>query len=150
MGQAFRFLCHTGFKRGVWHALIVAGPSIAEVIAREWSKDEVRRYLHEHMLVSAEAATRYARMTSTPTFDLKRLVDEGILPPHYADSDDPRRLVPMIIDPAMIDILVAGDPGRNQSRGYMNNHMQGPPTSRRVELPKKWDELLAAVRRRDA
>ena len=32
----------------------------------------------------------------------------------------------------MVDILVAGDPGRNQSRGYMNNHMQGPPTSRRA------------------
>jgi len=96
---------------------------------------------------SAEAATRYAQMTSTPTFDLKRLVDEGILPQHYAQSDDPQRLVPMIIDPAMIDILVAGDPGRNQSRGYMNNHMQGPPTSRRIELPRKWDELLAGSRR---
>ena len=147
MGQAFRFWCHTGFKRGVWHALIVAGPSIAEVIAREWSKDDVRRYLFDHMLVTAERATHYAQMTSTPTFDFARLVREGILPQRYAESDDPQRLVPMIIDPGMIDILVAGDPGRNQSRGYMNNHIQGPPTARRVELPKNWNALLAGARR---
>lgn len=31
------------------HQLIVAGPGIAQVIAREWSKDDMRRYLHEHM-----------------------------------------------------------------------------------------------------
>ncbi|MDB5922659.1 MAG: hypothetical protein JWN13_1595 [Betaproteobacteria bacterium] len=146
MGQAFRYWCHTGFKRGVWHALIVAGPSIAQVIARDWSKDDVRRYLHAHMHVTAERATHYAKMTSTPTFDLKRLVSEGILPQQYAASDDPDRAVPMIIDPSMIDILVAGDPGRNQSRGYMSNHIQGPPTSRRVELPKQW-KLMAGRRR---
>jgi hypothetical protein len=150
MGQAFRFWCHTGFKRGVWHALVVAGPSIAEVIAQEWSKDDVRRYLHEHMFVSAGRATHYAQMTSTPTFDFKRLVSEGILPQLYAESEDPERLVPMIIDPAMIDILVAGDPGRNQSRSYMNNHMQGPPTSRRVQLPKAWNTLFADVCTRDS
>jgi hypothetical protein len=145
-GQAFRFWCHTGFKRGLWHALIVAGPPIAQVIAREWSKDDVRRYLHDHMHVTAERVTHYARMTSTPTFDLKRLVDEGILPQRYAESDDPQRLVPMIIEPGMVDILVAGDPGRNQSRGYMSNHMQGPPTSRRIGLPKRWKALLAGAR----
>jgi hypothetical protein len=72
-------------------------------------------------------------------------VREGILPAHYAASDDPQRSVPMIIDPAMVDILVAGDPGRNQSRAYMNNHMQGPPVSRRVALPGKWLERFGAA-----
>ena len=41
----------------------------------------------------------------------------------------------------MVEILVAGDPGRNQSRAYMSNHVQGPPTSRRVELPRNWARL---------
>jgi hypothetical protein len=144
-GATCRYWCHTGFKRGMWHLLIVASPSIAEVIAAEWGKEEVRRYLHRHMQVTAERATHYARMTSTPTFDLHRLVREGILPAHYAASDDPQRSVPMIIDPAMVDILVAGDPGRNQSRAYMNNHMQGPPVSRRVALPGKWIERFGAA-----
>jgi hypothetical protein len=42
---------------------------------------------------------------------------------------------------------VAGDPGRNQSRAYMSNHLQGPTTSRRVEVPRRWDQLVNAARR---
>ena len=112
------------------------------MIAREWSKDEVRRYLYEHIKVTAERATHYARMTSTPTFSLENLVKDGILPPEYAASSDPQRLLNVIIKPEMVGILIAGDPGRNQSRAYMSNHVQGPPTSRRVELPRNWARLL--------
>ena len=147
MGATFTYWSHTGMKRGYWHPLIVVGPSIARVIAREWSKSEVRRYLYDNVKVTAARATHYARMTSTPTFSLERLVAEGVLPPDYAASSDPERLVRVFIHEEMTGILVAGDPGRNQSRGYMGNHDQGPPISRRVELPKRWNELLAAARR---
>jgi len=141
IGGSFTYWAHTGFKTGLWSPLIVAGPSIAGVIAREWSKDEVRRYLYEHIKVTAERATHYARMTSTPTFSLENLVKDGILPPEYAASSDPQRLLNVIIKPEMVGILIAGDPGRNQSRAYMSNHVQGPPTSRRVELPRSWARL---------
>lgn len=144
IGGSFTYWAHTGFKTGLWSPLIVAGPSIAGVIAKEWSKDQVRKYMHENMKVTAERATHYARMTSTPTFSFENLVKDGILPPSYTESKDPQRLVHTIIDPNMIEILVAGDPGRNQSRAYMSNHVQGPPTSRKVELPKNWKELLAS------
>ena len=142
MGQSFTYWAHTGFKTGLWNPLIVAGPGIARVIAREWSKDQVRRYLHEHIKVTAERATHYARMTSTPTFSFENLVEKGILPPEYAVSSDPQRLVNVIIKPEMVGILVAGDPDRNQSRAYMGNHVQGPPVSRRVELPRDWGQRL--------
>jgi len=146
IGGSFTYWAHTGFKTGLWSPLIVAGPSIAKVIAGEWSKDQVRRYLYDHIQVSAERATHYARMTSTPTFNFEGLVKDGILPPEYAASSDPQRLVNVIIKPEMVEILVAGDPGRNQSRAYMSNHIQGPPTSRRVTLPKRWDALLKETR----
>jgi hypothetical protein len=146
IGGSFTYWAHTGFKTGLWNPLIVAGPSIAGVVAREWSKDEVRRYLHEHVKVTAGRATHYGRMTSTPTFSFEELVKDGILPPEYAASSDPQRLLPVIIRPEMVGILVAGDPGRNQSRAYMGNHIQGPPTSRRVALPRGWDELLKEAR----
>ena len=142
MGQTFRYWAHAAFKVGVWNPLIVAGPSIALTIAREWSKDDVRQCLYENMKVNAARATHYARMTTTPTFNFERLVREGLLPPKYAASPDPEREVDLIIDPKMINILVAGDPGRNQSRGYMSNHIQGPPSSKRVELPRDWEARL--------
>ena len=142
MGHSFTYWSHTGFKQGRWNAVIVVSPNIANVIAREWSKDDVRRYLHTHIKVTAERAAYYAGMTATPTFNLQQLVRDGVLPPEYAESDDPQRLINVIIKPEMIGILVAGDPDRNQSRGYMANQRQGPPTSRRVALPKRWKQLL--------
>jgi len=42
MGQGFTYWAHTGFKTGLWNPLIVAGPSIAKVIAAEWSKEHFR------------------------------------------------------------------------------------------------------------
>ena len=45
MGATFTYWSHTGMKRGFWHPLIVVGPGIARVIAREWRKDDVRKYL---------------------------------------------------------------------------------------------------------
>jgi hypothetical protein len=144
IGGSFTYWAHTGFKTGLWSPLIVAGPSIAKVVAAEWSKDEVRQYLYENIKVTAERATHYARMTTTPTFNFEGLVKDGILPPEYTASSDPQRLVNVIIKPEMVEILVAGDPGRNQSRAYMSNHLQGPTTSRRVELPRRWGQLLNA------
>jgi hypothetical protein len=147
MGGSFTYWAHAAFKTGVWNPLIVAGPSVAKVVASEWTKDQVRQYLYDHMFVTAERATHYARMTTTPTFSLERLVEQGILPREYAESNDAQRKVHVIIKPEMVGILVAGDPGRNQSRAYMSNHIQGAPTSRRLELPPNWSELLARQRR---
>jgi len=143
IGGSFTYWAHTGFKTGLWSPLIIAGPSIAGVIAKEWTKDQVRQYMFDHMKVTAAKATHYAQMTSTPTFNFESLVEQGILPPTYTESTDPQRLVNVLIKPEMVEILVAGDPGRNQSRAYMSNHVQGPPTSRKIDLPKNWASLLA-------
>ena len=143
IGGSFTYWAHTGFKTGLWSPLIIAGPSIAGVIAKEWSKDQVRQYMYDNMKVTAAKATHYAQMTSTPTFSFENLVKDGILPASYTESKDPQRLVNVLIKPEMVEILVAGDPGRNQSRAYMSNHVQGPPTSRKVDLPNNWSALLA-------
>ena len=142
IGGSFTYWAHTGFKTGLWSPLIIAGPSIAGVIAKEWTKDQVRQYMYDNMKVTAAKATHYAQMTSTPTFNFESLVEQGILPPSYTEADDPQRLVNVLIKPEMVEILIAGDPGRNQSRAYMSNHVQGPPTSRKVELPKNWSQLI--------
>src|SRR5262249_18650386 len=62
IGGSFTYWAHTGFKTGLWSPLILAGPSVAEVIAKAWSKDQVRQYLRDNLKVSAAKATHYARM----------------------------------------------------------------------------------------
>lgn len=142
MGKTFTYWSHVGLKRGRWHPLIVAGPGVAKVISREWNKGDVRHYLRENIKVTAERAAHYAAMTSTPTFDVTQLAKEGILPSEYAQSEDPNRLIHVIVNADMIGLLVAGDVGRNQSRGYMGNHVQGAPVSKRIQLPSHWKDLL--------
>ena len=55
-----------------------------------------------------------------------------------------QRLANIIFDPKMVKILGGGDPGRNQSRAYMSNHVQGPPANRRITLPREWKRMLKA------
>jgi hypothetical protein len=146
MARAFAYWSYSGMKRGYWHSIIVIGPSIAKVIAREMSKDDVRRYLCEHATIPASLMENFARQTGGLELDFKRLVAEGYLPQDYIATDDPNRPVRIFINPQDIGIVVAGDPGRNQSRGYMANHEQGARTSQRIELPRHWDGLLAGAR----
>ena len=96
--------------------------------------------------MSASRAQHFCRHTSGMDLDFEHFVKIGILPPHYTESSDPDREIRMVVKPEDIGLIVAGDPGRNQSRGYMGNHMHGARTSRRVNLPRDWNELLRRVR----
>ena len=147
MYRAFQYWSYSGLKRGYWHSVIAVGPSIAKVIAREWSKDDLRRYIWEHATMPASLMKHFATKTGGMELDLPRLVGEGYLPPDYIASEHPDRPLRMIVRPEHIGIVVAGDPGRNQSRGYMANHAQGTRTSKAVQLPHGWADKLRAARR---
>jgi hypothetical protein len=146
MGRAFSYWAYTGMKRGVWHSIIVIGPSIARVIAREMSKDDVRRYLWQNTTMPAALMQKFARETGGLELDFERLADEGYISKDYVASADPERPVRIFIASDQIGIVVAGDPGRNQSRGYMANHEQGARVSQRIILPRAWERLLAETR----
>jgi hypothetical protein len=127
-----------------WHPLLVLGPSIAKVFAKDgWSKDDIRRALYERVKMPASRAERYAYHCGQTGFRVTNYVKQGLLPPAYHESDDPDRPIPVFQRPEWIGIVVAGDWGRNQSKGYVCNHVQGVPTSRKIVLPDNWDALLA-------
>lgn len=124
----------TGLWFGQYHPLLVMTPAVAEVFARDgWSKGDLREHFSRHVLVTAESLQRYAWQSGTTEFSLERLVDAGRIPALYASSRDAQRLVPAFPRPAEIRIVVAGDRSVNQSRGYIQNHRQGPPISRLVQ-----------------
>ena len=135
----------TSMVFGHWHPLLVMSPVVAKVFADSgWSKDDIRRYLRENVKIPASTVERYYWHVSAAHWKVKDAVDAGTIPAEYAASDDPDRLIPVFLRADWINIAVAGDPGRNQSRAYINNHEQGVPVSRRVVLPGRWKELLAA------
>ena len=148
MGRTFSYWAYSGMKRGCWHSIIVIGPSIAQAIAATCSKDDVRNYLWKNTTITAEMMQRFARQTGGLELDFHQLVKDGYISPDYIASDDPQRPVRGFVNPSDIGIVVAGDPGRNQSRGYMANHEQGARTSKRITLPRTWKTLLEEVRRK--
>lgn len=143
LGRMFAYWSQSGVKRGYWFPLIVIGPSIAKVIASEWSKDEVREFIWKRATISASLMAHFAKQTGGWTMNLRELVEEGTLPGYYATSDDPERQVPMIVRAGDIGLVVAGDADRNQSRGYMSNNTQGRRTSKKIKLPADWESRIA-------
>ena len=132
-GDACAYWSSIGMKYNRWQPLLVLGPSIARVIADDgWSKEDLRRYLHEHVTITARRAETYALQVGATAYTLEAQVKAGVLPAAYAVSADPGRAVPVFVQPDKIGVLVAGDPGRNQSKGYVNNHIQGARVSKPI------------------
>ncbi|MBW0104276.1 hypothetical protein [Pseudonocardia sp. KRD291] len=124
---------YTGMEFGAWHPLLVLGPSIARALhGHGVGKDEIRAYVAEHARITVAELERCAWAVGSTSFRVDELVRRGELDERYAGTD-PQRMVPMCPRAGDIGIVLAGNESRNQSRGYVQNHVQGVPVSRRVE-----------------
>ncbi len=131
-----------GMEFGRYHPLLVMSPALAKLLAQDgWTKDDLRRYLRENVTIPAGRAQRDAWNSGVTELNVYQRAREGILPPEYGESEDPDRLVPVFPRAEWIDIVIAGDADRNQARGYVNNHRQGVPVSRRAEPVQGWEAL---------
>jgi len=143
IGGAMAPWTHMAVNWGKFYPLLVISPSVARVIAREGlTKKDITRYLYDNARVSARSMERLAWQGGITSFDLRKMVEEKQIPEKYFESTDPERMVPVFLRPEWIGVVVSGDQGRNRSRGYVQNHEQGPPVSRKVELPADWAQLL--------
>ena len=143
IGHANAYWSFCGIRHRKMYPLIVMSPSVAKAIADDgWSKDDVRKYLYDNVRLPAHLVEKYARNCAYNDYDLGKLVTQGIVPAEYHESDDPDRMVRVFVKPEWIGIVVAGDPGRNQSKGYVQNHRQGVPVSKKIRLPSDWTSLL--------
>lgn len=125
---------YLALQTGRWHPLLVMSPYVARVIAADgFGRDEVRQYLFAHVKIRVGDLDDYSWQAGTTDFSRARLAQDGSVPEIYADDGDPDRLVPLFLRPEWIDIVVAGNPARNQSRAYVGNHGQGVPVTRVVE-----------------
>jgi hypothetical protein len=143
-GGTCAFWAHVGIRRAKNFPLLIISPGVAAILARDgWTKKEVQQYLFENTKVPVRALQEHAWQIGFTDYDLHALVQKRVLPPTYAESDDPDRLVPVFIKPEWIGIVLSGDPGRNQSKGFVQNHEHAPPVCRRIEVPDNWDDIRA-------
>ncbi len=142
VGDEMRYWSFTGFNQGRWFPLLVLGPAIAAAIAAGgWTKDDIRRHLAGKLRIKAGLAEKYAWHLGLTSFSIREQVELGILGAEFAESNDPDREVPMMLNPEWLGIVVSGDPGRNQSKLYVNNHIHGERMSREVMLPANWSSM---------
>jgi hypothetical protein len=133
MADAIGPWCYHNYIYEQQHPLLVLGPAIARAIASGgYGKDEVRAYLYDNVLLDGAWVARYARGVSGKRFDWPDLVARGKAPAAYAGAETDGTRVRGFLRPEWTDIVVAGNPGRNQSRAYIGNHGQGVPVSRAV------------------
>jgi len=139
-----------GLTYGTLRPALVLSPILAETIARGgWSKDDLKRYLYNHARVPAwrvEAWTE--KWADFPIGSLKKQVHLGRLPRAFHESDDPNRLVPIVLEPDDFMVLVSGDPLRTNAYAFAQNGYLGFPTAKRIALPKDWTERIGRTRKR--
>jgi hypothetical protein len=146
-GGTCAFWAHTSIRKGKSFPLLIVSPGVAKVIADDgWTKRDMQQYLFEHTKVSVRTLDRHAWELGYTEYDLKALHAQGMISDAYIQSDDPDRLVPVFIKPEAIGIVLAGDPGRNQSKGFVQNHSHAPPISRKVAWPADWSEQAGKAR----
>lgn len=116
---------------------ILMSPNVVEALAKAgYSKDKVRQWWFEHALFQAKRF-EYFR----PDRLLCDSVRDGRLPKLYCESREPERLLPIVSSPEDFQIIVTGDPGKDNALVCCQNGFIGYPVSQRIVLPKKWINL---------
>ncbi|MBC2665847.1 hypothetical protein H7F51_09950 [Novosphingobium flavum] len=143
-GGTCAWWAHTGMRKGKNFPVLIVSPGVARIMARDGlSKQDVQQYIFDHSKVAVHSLYRHGWELGYTEYDLKKLHEEGMISAAYVESDDPQRLVPTFITPEGIGIVLAGDPGRNQSKGFVQNHSHAPPTAKKVHLLPGWKDLAA-------
>jgi hypothetical protein len=149
-GGTCAFWAHTGIRKATNYPLLIISPGVAKIMARDsWKKSDVQQHLFDNSKVSVRALEKHAWHIgfSESQFNISELVEKGVLSKDYCQSNAPDRLVPAFIKPGWIGIVVSGDPNRNQCKGFVQNHDQAPPTSKKIVLPDNWNELLERAKK---
>ncbi|MDY7100654.1 MAG: hypothetical protein S0880_05655 [Actinomycetota bacterium] len=118
-----------GLGTDQYQPLLVLSPILARTFARHgWSKADLQQALFAHARIPAATFERLIGEWTNLTAGRPRLSDlaaAGHVPPVFAESDDPERLVPIVGHPERFMIAVAGDPNRTNAYAFSNDGPHG-------------------------
>ena len=142
-----------GLGQGHYSPLLVLSPVLARVFGRAgWSKAQVQQALYEHARIPAwrfeKLIGEWTNLTAGRR-TLVELVGAGLVPPVFAETGDPLRLVPIVTSPDKLMIAVAGDPNRTNAYVFSNDGAHGDWTSKAIDRAYSTD-LVCRVDNREA
>jgi hypothetical protein len=141
-----------GMGVGSQKPLLLLSPILAETLAKSGlDKAGLQRRLFELCRIPAWQFERQVGewtnlLPGRPT--LGALVKDGLIPPVFAESDDPERLVPIVCRAEDLMVAVSGDPLRTNAYAFAHNGILGFPTTKPIRLPAEWPRLLREARGR--
>lgn len=144
--SAWQLVFTVGMATGTYRPLLILSPILAKTIARSgWSKDKVKQWLFDNARLPASQFERYIGeytnlVPGRPT--LADMVANGEAPAVFAESDDPKRRVPIVCQPSDFLIAVAGDPGRTNAFVMSHNGQLGYTVGEAILTPQNWPSLL--------
>lgn len=113
--------------------ILTLSPVIAQTLAAAgYSREDVRNYIYENSKVAAREFDDWLGLQGIP--DAVECVKRGMLQPHFAESEDPDRLVPVYHFPHELQIVVSGTENRNRFFLVMNIARQGLATSKKIDM----------------
>jgi hypothetical protein len=132
-----------GLGQDQYRPLLVLSPILARTLARAGlGRADVQRALTELATMPASPYERLIGAWSNLTPGRPRLTDlvaDGRLPEAFARSDDPDRPVPIVTDPARIELAVAGDPDRTNAYVLSNDGPHGDWTAKPIDRSPSTD-----------
>ena len=124
-----------GAHGSVFYPLLILGPSVARSLKDfGWTKDRIRKDIWEDLWMRVEDAERYAPALGGGPRRLTEGWQHGEAARANHFRSDPEPMARMLLRPDLIQIVIAGSPGRNQSKAFLQQNRQGPPTTRKVRV----------------
>ena len=119
--------------------MIVMTPCIVDALINEgMTKEMVKRHFFENTRL------RLSNLSGRMVERFHKGVKDGNWPEFIGTSTDMNDdcFIRMVSKPEDFQLVVSGDPARDHVLIFAQNGFMGPPTSRKIELPPDWDELL--------
>ncbi len=120
-----------------YRPLLVLSPILARTCARAgWTKARLAEALFEHARIPAWRFEKLIGEWTNLSAGRPRLTDVvavGDLPPQFATSNDPDRLVPIVSEPSKFVIAVAGDANRTNAYVFSHDGPHGDYTAKAIK-----------------
>ncbi len=126
-----------GIGQGHYRPLLVLSPVLANIFSRAgWSQADVKKALFDTARIPAWKFEALIGTWSNLTAGHRTLTDlaaNDLVPPDFAQTTDPNRLVPIVTAPDKFVIAVSGDPNRTNAYVMSNDGPHGYWTSRPID-----------------
>jgi hypothetical protein len=127
---------------------VIMTPNVAKIIARAYSKQDVKRYLQEHAKITVgehELGIRYGD-ASGGGMTIAQQVERGELPKEWLKLGPLDDAGPLLSSPDLIHIFVCGD--RTRNKGQAGYSWYNTAQTKAIRLPGNWDKRMAELGKR--